>query len=69
MDGALSDELDVGEAVVVEQLLYIGADPWYAGFTCSMQSVCLVEENDDVGSVMEASTCGLVQRVHRAQTS
>jgi hypothetical protein len=43
VNGVLSDEYDDGtEAVVVEQPMYIGADPWYTGFLGSMQKVCLM---------------------------
>ena len=43
VNGVLSDEYDDGtEAVVVEQPMYIGADPWYSGFLGSMQKVCLM---------------------------
>ena len=43
VNGVLSDEFDDGTpAVVVEESLYLGADPWYAGFAGSVQSVCLM---------------------------
>ena len=43
INGVLSDEYDDGTAaVVVEEPLYIGADPWYSGFLGSVQRVCLM---------------------------
>ena len=46
INGVLSDEYDDGsEAVVVEEALYIGADPWYSGFLGSMQKVCLMSRS------------------------